>query len=133
MNPLDEDWGDDEDSKDVWLPSPELSRFLDAKAALVDAGYRIVTARVFQEHPLWLFTMDSSKAPRIETRVELLRHFRNVLWEIGLRYFDEDAVVQACGQNRLQFSILWQIPSSGIEREIAWEKWPLQNLLDQLP
>lgn len=130
----DDDWDDleCEAAKEVWLPSPELSRFLDAKAALVEAGYRIVTARVFQEHPLWLFIMDSSKAPRIESRVELLRHIRDALWEIGLRYSDGDAVVHACGRNRLQFSILWRIPAPTVEREIAWERWPLQELLNQL-
>jgi len=131
----DEDWDEleGESTREVWLPSPELSRFLDARTALVDAGYRVLTARLFREHPVWSFFLDYSHAPRVGNHDELPRHIRDVLWDIGLRYFDEDALVQACGRNRLQVSILWRVPASTLEREIAWEKWPLHQLLDQLP
>ena len=117
-------------AKETWVAAPEMSRFLDAEAALVKAGYRIVTARIFEEHPVWLFLLEVS---RISRKNELSRHFRDVMWQIGLRYSDKDAIVQLAGRNRVSFSILWQTPSSGLQREIAWERWRLQEHLDQLP
>jgi len=120
-------------AKEVWTARPELSRFLDAESALMNAGYRIVTGRIFEEHPVWLFLLDSSKAPQITRKDELSRHFRDVMWQIGLRYSDEDAILQAAGRNRVSLSILWQIPASGLDREIAWERWRFQDQLDQLP
>lgn len=135
MTWTDHDWDELERdaAKEVWVASPEMSRFLDAEAALVNAGYRIVTARIFEEHPVWLFLLDCSKAPRVSRKDELSRHFRDVLWQTGLQYSEEDAIVQACGRNRVSFSILWQIPASGLDREIAWERGRLQEQLDQLP
>jgi hypothetical protein len=91
-----------------------------------------VTARIFEEHPVWLFLLDYSKAP-FSRKDELSRHFRDVMWQLGLRYSDKDAIVQVAGRNRVSFSILWQTPSSGLQREIAWERWRLQEHLDQLP
>jgi hypothetical protein len=131
----DTDWDEleREAAKEVWVASPEMSRFLDSEAALMKAGYRIVTARIFEEHPVWLFLLDSSKAPRISRKDELSRHFWDVLWQIGLRYSEEDAIIQAVGRNRVSFSILWSVPASGLQREIAWERWRLQEQLDQLP
>ena len=135
MTWTDHDWDEleREAAKEVWVASPELSRFLDAEAALMNAGYRVVTARIFEEHPVWLFLLDYSKAPRGSGKDELSRHFRDVMWQIGLRYSDKDAIVQLAGRNRISFSILWKIPASGLEREIAWEQWRLQEQLDQLP
>jgi hypothetical protein len=120
-------------AKEVWAAAPEMSRFLDAEAALVKAGYRIVTARIFEEHPVWLFLLDCSKVSRISRKDELSRHFRDVMWQIGLRYSDTDAIVQLAGRNLVSFSILWQTPSSGLQREIAWEGWRFQEQLDQIP
>ena len=134
MTWTDTDWDEleREAAKEVWVASPELSMFLDAEAALMNAGYRIVTARIFEEHPVWLFLLDCSKAPR-RSKEELSAHFRDVLWPIGLHYSDKDAIIQAAGRNRVSFSILWPVPSSGLDREIAWEQWRLQEQLDQLP
>jgi hypothetical protein len=131
----DHDWDELERdaAKEVWVASPEMSRFLDAEAALVNAGYRIMTARIFDEHPVWFFLLDYSKVSPISRKDELSRHFRDVLLQIGLRYSDKDAIVQAAGRKRVSFSILWQIPASGLQREIAWERWRLQEQLDQLP
>lgn len=131
----DTDWEEleREAAKEVWVASPEMSSFLDAEAALMKAGYRIVTARIFEEHPVWLFLLDYSKVSRISRKDELSRHFRDVMWQIGLSYSHKDAIVQVAGRNRVSFSILWQTPSSGLQREIAWERWRFQEHLDQLP
>lgn len=135
MTWTDTDWDEleREAAKDAWVASPEMSRFLDAEAALVKAGYRIVTARIFEEHPVWLFLLDYSKVSLIGRKDELSRHFRDVMWQMGLHYSDKDSIVQLAGRNRVSFSILWKIPASGLEREIAWERWRLQEQLDQLP
>lgn len=130
----DTDWDEleREAAKEVWVARPEMSRFLDAEAALMDAGYRIVTARIFEEHPVWLFLLDRSKAPKISGN-ELSRHLRDVMWQVGLRYSCKDAIIQATSRNRVSFSILWPVPASGLAREIAWERWRIQEQLDQLP
>lgn len=135
MTWIDSDWEEleREAAKEVWVASPEMSRFLDAEAALLKAGYRIVTARIFEEHPVWLFLLDYSKASRISRMDELSRHFRDVMWQIGLHYSDKDAIVQLAGRNRVSFSILWKTPASGLQREIAWERWRCQEQQDQLP
>lgn len=135
MTWTDTDWDEleREAAKEVWVAPPELSRFLDAEAALTNVGYRIVTARIFDEHPVWLFLLDCSKAPRGSSKDKLSRHFRDVLWQIGLRYSDKDAIIQASGRNRVSFSILWPIPASGLDRENAWHQGRFQEQLDQLP
>jgi len=130
----DTDWDEleREAAKEVWVVAPELSRFLDAEAALVNAGYRVLSARIFEEHPVWLFLLDCSKAP-FSRKDELSRHFRDVLRQTGLRYSNKDAIIQAAGRNRVSFSILWPIPASGLAREIAWERRRFQDQLDPLP
>jgi len=130
----DTDWDEleREAAKEVWAARPELSRFLDAQSALEYAGYRIVTGRIFEEHPVWLFVLDCSKAP-FSRKDELSRHFRDVLRRTGLCYSNKDAIIQAAGRNRISFSILWPIPASGLARENAWERWRFQGQLDQLP
>lgn len=134
VEPDGNDWedADESDAKDCWVATGELAAFLGAQEAFKGAGYSLQHAELLEAHPMWVFFLKRTTAPRILEADKFLHHVRDLLWSVHVYFFDDDLIIQPTS-SRIIISILWRIPNRGNRRQEAWEQRRFQELLDQLP